>query len=205
MPDLLIEDGVLPSILPPVDVRIILDSEIYGREQHIVSGTGKTYRSSLPSNYRDDLLDGIDIYFGMAMSGSFMHTHGTAVASSSGKKLWILYSPEMQCKLATPAGARMFTNANLPPLCDESDPLTFNIKNKHHPNASLCLGHLHPLEMLRKMLDLEEEARPEVAMTGPGDVLVIPERWMHMTINLENSYTVSYRYRPSWPPHLGCP
>ena len=99
----------------------------------------------------------------------------------------------------------MFANANLPPLCDESDPLTFNIKNKHHPNASLCLGHLHPLEMLRKMLDLKEEARPEVAMTGPGDVLVIPERWMHMTINLEDSYTVSYRYRPSWPPHLGCP
>ena len=213
MPDRMIQDGILSSQLPPVDIRIILNLKAPGLEaeasstqkQYVVSGRDMKTATSPQIDRNADLLNGIDVYFGMTLSGTFMHSHGTALASSSGKKLWILYSPEKQCKLATASGARMFAQANLPPLCDETEPHIYNIKNKHHPNSSRCLGHLHPLEMLRKMLDLEEEARPILSLTNPGDAIVIPERWMHMTINLDDQFTVSYRFQPSWPPHLGCP
>lgn len=210
VPKRLREDGILSSTLPPVPVRIILPRAGYGSENpmhsviHNVGGNVSTPKVSAMDANEEILLNGIDVYFGMAMSGSFMHTHGTAVASSSGRKLWILYSPEKECLLSSVLGQQMLARANLPPLCDERNPFVVNINNKHHPDSSLCLGHLHPLEMLRKMLDLEEAARPMLVMTNSGDAVVIPERWMHMTVNLEEQFTVSYRFQRSWPTHLGC-
>jgi hypothetical protein len=210
LPKHLIRDGILSSLLPSVTIRITMPAGTLGPvglpnpKQEVVSGRTAANGGALPNVHAVNLLNGIDLYFGMAMSGTFMHTHGTAVASGSGRKLWILYSPEMQCSLGTPSGARMLANANLPPLCDETAPAIFNVKNKHHPNSSLCLGHLHPLEMLRKMVDLEEAARPMLVLTNGGDTLLLPERWMHMTINFDDQFTVSYRFHPSWPVHLGC-
>ena len=77
-----------------------------------------------------DFVQGIEIYFGTPMSGSYIHAHGTAVASSSSEKLWILFSPELQCDLNTEVGTRMLAHARLPPLCNETDPKQVKSKAK---------------------------------------------------------------------------
>jgi hypothetical protein len=179
-------DGYLSGIPPPIPI---------------------TTRTGIEPNakMRREVLNGLDVYLGLSLSGSYMHTHGTSLASSSGSKIWILYSPEQQCKLATPFGARMLARAKLPPLCDETDPDPMSGSSKYHVDSSLCLGQLHPLEVFRKLIDIDEPARPIVVLTHPGDTLLLPERWMHMTVNLDASYTVSYRFERSMPYHLGCP
>ncbi len=195
LPRRMILDGFLSLTPPPILIvtRILADS--------IEKGHGSKEGWARQTQE----LNGLDVYFGMPMSGTFMHTHGTAVASGSGRKIWILYSPEKACMLSTASGRQILARAKLPPLCDESNPDPFDESSKHHPNASLCLGHLHPLEVFHKMLYIEEQARPMVILTDPGETLVVPERWMHMTVNLGASFTVSYRFERSVPYHLGCP
>ena len=189
LPMRMISDGLLPENPPPIP--IVTDTSLY----HDRLDTGVSAR-----RYQD--LNGLDVYFGTPMSGTYMHTHGTAVISSSGRKLWILYSPKQQCKLDSPFGANMLANAKLPPLCDETNPYR---QSKHLPNSTPCLGQLHPMEVFRKLSDIEEPARPILVLTKPGETLVLPERWMHMTVNLDDSFTVSYRFERSMPYTFECP
>jgi hypothetical protein len=98
----------------------------------------------------------------------------------------------------------MLKRAHLPPLCNETDPNPSLKSSKYHARSSLCLGQLHPLEVLCKLADIEESARPMILLTNPGEALVLPERWMHMTVNLDETFTVSYRFERSYPYVLGC-
>ena len=108
---------------------------------------------------------------------------------------------ELQCEMATASGISMLSHARLPPLCDETivnisdraSGKSVSETNKFNPNSALCLGQLHPLEVLWKLGDLPERARPMLMVTGPGEVLVLPERWLHMTLNVEDIFTVAYR------------
>merc|ERR1711871_1325495 len=103
--------------------------------------------------------------------------------------------------MATASGLAMLAQARLPPLCDETivnsptrdkgPPVTET--NKFSSRSALCLGQLHPFEVLWKMGDLPAGARPMLMITGPGGVLILPERWFYMTLNLEDLFTVAYR------------
>ena len=92
---------------------------------------------------------GVDIYIGMPMSGTHGHYHGTAMQSSTGRKLWMLYGPEALCALDTTAGVAALRQAGLPPLCDESsstkpgEPLPRS--NKFHENSDIRTLHLEVL------------------------------------------------------------
>ena len=118
----------------------------------------------------------------------------------------MLYGPEALCALDTTAGVAALRQAGLPPLCDESsstkpgEPLPRS--NKFHENSDLCLGQLHPLEVLYKIGGLKQQYRPKLVLTGPGDILVLPERWLHLTLNLEDMLGVAYRYELV--EHLSC-
>jgi hypothetical protein len=149
---------------------------------------------------------GIDLYIGMPMSGSHGHYHGTALQSSTGRKLWMLYGPDAMCALDTDAGMAALRRAGLPPLCDESSATNpgdaLPRSNKFHEDSDLCLGQLHPLEVLYRIGHLEAEYRPMLVLTEPGDIIVLPERWLHMTLNLEDLLGVAYRYELV--EHLNC-
>ena len=151
---------------------------------------------------------GIDVYIGMTMSGSHLHAHGPAVSSSTGRKLWMLYSPSAQCELETPTGVSMLAKAGLPPLCTRygnDERITFDKRNKFHKDSSLCLGQLHPLEILYKIGNLGRSMRPLLVVQEPGEIMILPGRWLHMTLNLEDLFTVSYRFGNPPPRNLGCP
>lgn len=150
---------------------------------------------------------GIDFYVGMAMSGSHLHAHGPAVSSSSGRKLWMIYSPTVQCELETAAGVSLLAAAGLPPICtrESDDMVTFDKRNKFHPDSKLCLGQLHPVEVLYKLGHLDESVRPILVVQEPGEIMILPGRWLHMTVNIDKLFTVSYRYDHPPPRKLGCP
>jgi hypothetical protein len=129
----------------------------------------------------------IDLYFGSHMSGTYFHTHGPAVASTTGNKFWMFFTPEMQRKLATIPN--VLHDAGLSPICSERN------GEKYQPNASLCFGQLHPLEILRAYDTMQELGiAPFLLLQRPEEILVIPENWMHGTINLEECVSVSYRF-----------
>lgn len=181
----MVEDGIVRSKLPSslYDVKIV----------------GEDYRA-----IDEDGSEDLDLYFATAFSGTHFHTHGTAIASSTGRKLWLLLSPAMQCKWAANPDL-LAKAAGLPPICDETWPF-WGPRNKFHMNASLCNGQLHPLEIAQQLVRLaEHKLAPMVVLQKPGDIIILPERWLHATINLDDdSITVSYRYGRSTPYHLGC-
>ena len=164
--------------------------------------------SAVTMSGRTASVKGMDVYFGNTMSGTFWHAHGPAISSSTGRKLWMLYSPSAQCELETAAGVSLLAKAGLPPMCrrewDHED-IVFERWNKFHKESSLCLAQLHPLEVLSKLGTLDRSMRPMLVLQEPGEIMVLPGRWHHMTLNLEDSFTVSYQLPHPRPRNLGCP
>ena len=164
--------------------------------------------SAVTMSGRTASVKGMDVYFGNTMSGTFWHAHGPAISSSTGRKLWMLYSPSAQCELETAAGVSLLAKAGLPPMCrrewDHED-IVFERWNKFHKESSLCLAQLHPLEVLYKLGTLDRSMRPMLVLQEPGEIMVVPGRWHHMTLNLEDSFTVSYQLPHPRPRNLGCP
>ena len=158
----------------------------------------------LPDRVLQAEAEGVDLYFSTAFSGSHFHTHGSAIASGTGRKLWLLVSPELQCKWAAhPELLRK--SASLPPICDETRD-DWGPHSKYHHKSKRCLGQLHPLDIVRRLGVLGEHGlAPELVLQQAGEVMVVPERWMHATVNLDdNAIAISYRYERSKPYHLGC-
>jgi hypothetical protein len=178
------------------------------RDRFLTSGLPLGLSSAMTMVGRTVSPHGIDVYFGMAMSGSHLHAHGPAVSSSTGRKLWMLYSPSAQCELETAAGVSLLAKAGLPSICrrewDDKN-VAFDKRNKFHKDSSLCLGQLHPLEVLYKLGNLEKSLRPMLVVQEPGEVMILPGRWLHTTLNLEELFTVSYRFQHPPPRNLGCP
>jgi len=131
--------------------------------------------------------DDIDIYFATHMSGTHFHTHGAAVTSTTGDKLWMLFSPEIQCRLLS-LKFQELTNIGLAPPCSEHS-------NDKYTTNQICFGQFHPLEIFRKYEEMQQlGVAPFLMLQHPGEILVLPEDWMHGTINLELGVSVSYRF-----------
>ena len=128
----------------------------------------------------------IEIYFATPMSGTYFHSHGAVVTSTTSVKLWMLFSPEKQCRLLSPNSQALF-NAGLPPKCVLSS-------DKQYAEQ-LCFGQLHPLEIFRKYEEMQQVGvAPLLMLQQPGEILVLPESWMHATVNLESGVSVAYRF-----------
>ena len=66
----------------------------------------------------DKSLRGIDLYLSSNIfSGTHLHNHGTVITTTTGRKLWLLYSPEDMCRLEKEEGQKALRRAGLPPLC----------------------------------------------------------------------------------------
>jgi hypothetical protein len=128
----------------------------------------------------------IDLYFATKMSGSHAHTHGASVTSTTGKKLWMFYSPKMFCRLLRRPDA--FRQAGLLPLCPELKGEKFNPK-------IACLGQLHPIELINAYeAMLELGIAPILLVQYPNEILVVPDHWVHATINLEVGISVAFKF-----------
>ena len=124
-----------------------------------------------------------DLYFGAILSGSSPHSHGLASTSTTGTKLWMLYSPDRQCALG-----RSMRDAGLLPRCRSN-------LEKFSEDGPPCLEQLHSLELLCHYDDLQRlGAEPLLYIQSPGEHIIIPEGWMHATINLEPQVTLAHRY-----------
>ena len=102
----------------------------------------------LPESVLQAKQEGLDIYFSTALSGS-PSTHGSAIASGTGRKLWLLVSPELQCKWAARPNL-LAENAGLPPICDETRS-DWGPHSKYHHESKPCMGQLHPLDIVRRI------------------------------------------------------
>jgi hypothetical protein len=142
------------------------------------------------SVFRSRKVPDIDVYFATKMSGTHAHTHGPSVTSTTGHKLWMLYSPQMQHRLIS--YPQLFRQVELPPMCPETE-------QQHHlkymPKSPACFGKLHPLELLNAYESmLELDIAPILLLQRPNEILVVPEQWMHATVNLEAGVSVAYRW-----------
>jgi hypothetical protein len=130
----------------------------------------------------------IDLYFATHMSGTHFHTHGATVTSTTGHKLWMFFSPAMQQQLAQ-VDPTVLHRAGLAPICSEHN------GEKYQANSSSCFGQFHSLEILRAYETMQDFGiAPLLLLQRPEEILVLPENWMHATVNLEEGVSVSYRF-----------
>ena len=99
----------------------------------------------------------------------------------------MLFSPEIQCRLLS-LKFQELTNIGLAPPCSEHS-------NDKYTTNQICFGQFHPLEIFRKYEEMQQlGVAPFLMLQHPGEILVLPEDWMHGTINLELGVSVSYRF-----------
>lgn len=154
-----------------------------------MSTDGVFSKSSIESTLPifNEKYDDIDIYFATHMSGTHFHSHGATVTSTTGTKLWMLFSPVIQCRLLS-LKSQELTNIGLAPMCSEHS-------NDKYTTNQTCFGQFHPLEIFRKYEEMQQLGiAPRLMLQHPGEILVLPEDWMHGTINLELGVSVSYRF-----------
>ena len=123
-----------------------------------------------------------EIYFGQTFSGSSLHQHGMAYSASTGRKLWMLYGPREQCKV----NEQSMGVFGLPPRCKSNT-------EKFMATGTPCIGQVHALEVLQHFSGLSEAGvAPLMYIQDPGEHFLIPEGWMHSTVNLESQLTLAH-------------
>ncbi len=180
------------------------------RWPHLREAAAPPPDSSLPAWWPFGRLHS-DLYVANRLSGTHFHKHGAAITSTTGHKLWLLYSPDAQTTaLKTERGARVLRASGLLPVCDDDGTAAHSPGNDCH-----CLGQLHPLQVLRQLgvLKWQTLARgkgtgrggrrksrahsgvlPQLVLQQPGEILVIPSGWLHATVNLEALVSVALRF-----------
>ena len=182
MQDNIFSSDVLKNVLP-LFLKIHLNLNL---KESTTKKDNKDNTTKDDQNVEQEQVD-IDIYFATHMSGTHFHTHGAAVTSTTGNKLWMFFTPEMQHDLKSKS--HLLLQAGLAPICSEQK------GEKYHLNSSSCFGQFHSLEILRAyevMLDLG--IAPLLVVQKPEEIFVIPETWMHATVNLEAGVSVSWRF-----------
>jgi len=114
-------------------------------------------------------------YIGERFTGSFIHKHVSACASSTGAKLWMLYTKDGMSKLRGPPDLP----SHLPRKCPSVQ--------------GGCIEGIHPLDVLQHYEELHKlRLSPILHVQEKGDVFCFPDGWFHGTVNLEDVVTISW-------------
>lgn len=121
-------------------------------------------------------------YVGNKFSGSFIHRHSSACASSTGDKLWMLYTEAEMNRLVGPP--------SLPPHLPKRCPFV----------EGNCIQGVHPLDVLQHYEELSNmNLAPTLYLQRKGTVFCFPDGMFHGTVNLESTVTISLLRDPCHP------